>query len=318
VINSLQPDQLVYDLERTLGCSGYILFFHGSFGDVYPNFALLASFYEEHESHITVIVDQKYEGLCMRYQLPQVSYFIVESEDSFKRHVLGSRGGFKFRKGSVFSILPTLYPGWGELTLSYSLTDFQTKRLLLRLPLDAQFKWSGLDSVVYYAVRDRFDTLGLDEGRSVLLAPFTQSNSMLDLATIKLLATEIRGRCNLAVAVNIAGASDSDVAQITGSGLTCIKIVPEEMCESISFFSLCITSLSGFCFPLLMESHDCKILIYSLLDNSNVNVGNHQVPDIRRQFGPDFPSSKSVTQILLHGATPMARVNELIHNLSQL
>ncbi len=171
------------NLEIGLGGDRYQLLVTGSYGDVFPNLALLNSFYSEYKTPIVVLLPESYASLARRFDYPYVQYVLVKGESIGRLHALLCSSGRPFIRspGYLFPVLPTLHPWVADFVLSERVTDYECKRQLLGLPVGAPFDLPALATSRTAELLDSLKNENIESGGSAMLSFHSQSNPVISL-----------------------------------------------------------------------------------------------------------------------------------------
>ena len=289
----------IYDLEQMLDSEAYLLFFHGSYGDVYPNFALLESFLSEYKSKVIVIVDEKYYDLGRRFNLDGLEYFYIKNASNLHRMITSLGKPQVLLKGRIYNTLPTIYPYLGELSLSYLITDADIKRLVLGLSRKSTFQFLKLGEQRCKLLRETFTSNGLQLGKTALVMPFTNSNSPLPVEDLINLAHFMRGSLGYDVAVNIGGVPERQRLQIDSMPLKQLVVPPDALCEVAELAGVVITVISGSVFPLVFQPHSARTIILMNNNNTNLNTPSekHYFVNGRIWLGRDVIETNKILEL---------------------
>ena len=121
---------LIRHLESQALPDSYVLLLTGSFGDIFPNLALLKSFHESTGKRITVVISNRWSLLASRFSFEFVKYVLFEGRAAGLIHqaLLNSGRAFMRIPGYLYPLLPTLHPLVCDFILSGRVTDYEVKR----------------------------------------------------------------------------------------------------------------------------------------------------------------------------------------------
>lgn len=156
--------------------NSYILLINGSFGDVFPNLALLKAFYEKYESNIEVLISTRWIELTERFNYPFVKYVLLENENLFRYTLMLRQASFALVKGYPYPLLPTLHPHMGEAVLSQRISDYEIKKLILGLPKGCKMDLPKLETERLANLKKIFSDLECTPGKTLIIS--LKRNSM--------------------------------------------------------------------------------------------------------------------------------------------
>jgi hypothetical protein len=258
----------ISDLENGMPRNKFILFITGSFGDVYPTLALLSEFCRLNVNGAHVLIDKKYSLLCDRFNYPGISYAILESESQLRQSLSLFRSVHALIPGKIYPTLPTLHPLIGEASLSQRITDHETKRLILGLPVGAPYKWGSVSEVRLKYANNILEQNNLRCGRTIIISYKNQSNSKVNPKIIKDFVDRAK-KLNFDVALNNAGpGNESDEID----NCSRISVPPDLVVELHELAGYSITSVSGLSLVLFTQPHSAKVCSFGYYKNINTNA----------------------------------------------
>jgi hypothetical protein len=179
-------------LARTLDSESYIFLNCGSYGDVYPNMTLMESVAAHQKRKVVVILDKRWERLAGRFSSDRVSCIFFESEQNLKNALMSERRAYRFEPGTIYPLLPTMHPLLDSFYFQGFVTDLELKKILLRLPREANFILPPLSDHRKNEIFQIFKSTGCRPGQTCILSFNNNSNPALSPATIKKIADQIK------------------------------------------------------------------------------------------------------------------------------
>ena len=169
---------LIRRLEEAALPGSFVLLLTGSYGDIFPNLALLRSFHESTGKPVTVILSSRWSLCAARFSFGFVKYITFPPSLQSQIHgaILNSGRPFKRSPGFLYPLLPTLHPLIADLILTGRVTDYEVKRLILGLEPKAPFFVPELSAARLTKVRSYLLERNIVLGKSVVLAFKTNSN----------------------------------------------------------------------------------------------------------------------------------------------
>jgi hypothetical protein len=193
-------------LELDLGVDRYQFLLTGSFGDIFPNLALLNNFYSHYRTPLVVLIPEAYAYLALRFNYSFVKYQLITPELQFRIHGLlcSSARPFLRSPGYLFPLLPTLHPWVADFVLSERVTDYECKRQLLGLPIGANMELPALSESRMVEIRESLKLIDFEFGNSAILSFHANSNPPVPIETQCYLVEKLIAQ-KIQVVMNTAG-----------------------------------------------------------------------------------------------------------------
>ncbi len=260
----------ITDLENSMPRNKYILFVTGSFGDVYPTLGLLSEFCRHNENGVHVLIDKKYSLLCDRFNYSGISYAILESESQLRQSLSLFRPVHALLPGKIYPTLPTLHPLIGEASLSQRITDHETKRLILGLPVGSPFNWGTASESRLNHASEILSKNNLRQGKTIIISCKNQSNSPVNPKIIKGFIERAK-KLDFDVALNNAGPGNGyeELDNCTG-----VSVPADLVVELHEMAGYSVTSVSGLSLVLFTQPHKAKVVSFGYINNVNTNAPN--------------------------------------------
>jgi hypothetical protein len=203
-------------ITRSLNPDAFHLLVCGSYGDVFPNFALLNAVVQHHKHPVVVLVSERWSSLTTRFQFDNVTYALIKDEQGFKNSLMSESRPYIFMPGWLYPLLPTMHPLLSDLIFDGYVTDFELKKVILRLPKETQYILTPLPKQRLNELKERIDSANCRLGKTCILSFENNSNAKLpDNLLIEI--------------VNVIQKHDIDIALNTASTFNKQSWVPPEI-----------------------------------------------------------------------------------------
>jgi hypothetical protein len=179
-------------LSRQLDSASYIFFNCGSYGDVYPNMALLENVAEYQNKKIIVLLDKRWEKLVNRFSSDRVSCVLIDSEQHLKNALMSERRVYRFEPGSIYPLLPTMHPLLDSFYFQGFVTDLELKKIILHLPITKEFTLPELSAQRKNEIIQIFKSTGCRNGKTFILSFNNNSSVSVSAVAVKKLAQLIK------------------------------------------------------------------------------------------------------------------------------
>lgn len=254
------------NLEAQLGIDNFQLLITGSYGDIFPNLALLNAFHHVNKKMITVLVGEHWKLLADRFSNDFTKFFFINgAEQNWLHTLLCSQGRPLVRDvGYLFPTLPTLHPWVADFILTERVSDYEAKRALLGLPIGAQMELLPLKEVRSAEISDALGNLGAEKSNGVLLSFHSNSNPMVDLESQLVIARFFveRGR---RVVYNVSGSRVDGIFlnQLSELGVALFDVPCDATIEVVEYLGAYVGSAHGL--TAILSSFPCTAQIIQVV-----------------------------------------------------
>jgi len=264
----------------------FFIFVSGSYGDIFPNLALLQSLYQIKKIPIVVLLPTRWRELAGRFQQPGVRFTFIENDIILQASLMMEGRPFALVPGVVFPTLPTLHPYLAEAIITNRISDYEVKRLLLELPVGSPMNAGNISSERIKYGENILKKAGCRVGKTVVLAFNSNSTARISWDIQALIANHLISK-GLDVIFNTAESFKSEVADE-------VNISSFPVCQIPSDMPIEFVNLAGFYIGTL---HGLTMILATFKNNAKImNLVNCTVPEIISN-GIVIPSDKHTLRV---------------------
>ena len=286
-------------LESKFSNEHFVILLTGSYGDVYPTFALLNSLIRYHSTPVDVILNEKYRSLSRRFSGEGISFYFTKQDQQIRQAVCLVRPQPHLEKGKIFPALPTLFPFLAEASLTQRITTFmELYRLLFDLPKNAPLKWHGDN---HDLLRDEasffFSKQKLPEKKTLLVSLITNSQVPLNYSLQEDLLQKL-SRFYF-IAINTTTDNRDKIPSFYTKYFN-IEVPAHLPTEVAALCGQTLVGYSGLAYILAVQPHEAKVVCIEKKFNVNLNIPNTllETLPISLSAGPDFSNPCNFREIL--------------------
>jgi hypothetical protein len=262
---------------QNLNMSALHIFISGSYGDVFPNLALLHNVRKYHSNEVIVLIDEKWASLSYRFAQDGISFVSIGNEQAFKNSLMSEGRQYFLMPGWIYPVLPTLHPFLSDLQLDGYITDFEMKRAILRLPKEAKFELPEITNKRYLEIKKSLESAGCDLGNTCILSFENNSNPTISQNIIIELANMLIQK-GITVALNVASTfNNKKWVPEALRNLPKISIPSDYPNEFVSLAGGHIGGLNGLSLILANFKTKAKIAVVADCTNPTITINGRQI-----------------------------------------
>lgn len=179
----------------------------GSFGDVFPNVTLLNEVVKIHKKPVIALIHERWLPLTKRFQYEGVTFVYIKDEQAFKYSLMSEGRQYIFREGWLYPLLPTMHPLICDFVYDGYITDFELKKVILKLPRQTKFTLPKLPEWRFIELHRLFELTGCRAGRTCIFSFENNSNPSLP-SEVLINAVRILKKNDIDIALNVASTYD--------------------------------------------------------------------------------------------------------------
>jgi hypothetical protein len=262
---------------QSLDPNAFQILISGSYGDIFPNFALLKEVAKHHSRKVIAVVDEKWSSLLPRFANNDITYITIQNEQAFKQSLMSEGRPYVFMPGWVYPVLPTMHPFLTDLQLEGYITDFEMKKAILHLPRETKFVLPMVSSDRILELKFAIESAGCILGKTCILSFENNSNPAISEKIIEELVNILKGK-GIHVALNVASTFNTkNWVPDSLSKLPKLRVPADAPNEFIELAGAHVGSFNGLSLILANFRTKAKVAVVTDCTSPTITIFGRQV-----------------------------------------
>jgi hypothetical protein len=277
-------------LSRKLDSEAFIFLIVGSYGDVFVNCSLLERAAIHHKRKIVALIDKRWSLIALRFSSESVNFILLDNEQQVKNSLMCQGQQYRFKPGFIYPLLSTMHPLLDQFWFNFYATDFEIKKLLLRLPKETSNKIPNIDYLRLAEIKKIFAETGARIGKTCILSFQSNSSPQLPSGVVASIV-KIFNKNNIDVLLNAAHTFNQDWIPSEISDIPRVKVPSDAPIEFIELAGYHIGTAHGLTQILANYPTKAKLaLIADLSKEFTINNGAELKSEKVLLFGKSAPN----------------------------